>query len=64
MKNEIETINKGQEEMKNTFSEMKNTVKGMKSTLDEAEDCISELEEKGEINTQKKQQQQKEAQKV
>ena len=26
MKNDIETINKGQEEMKNTISELKNTV--------------------------------------
>ena len=64
MKKEIEIINKGQEEMKNKISEQKKTVKRIKSTLDEAEDCISELEEKGEINTQKKQQQQKEAQKV
>ena len=33
MKKEIETINKGQEEMKNTISELKNTVEGMKSRL-------------------------------
>ena len=45
MKKEIETINKGQEEMKNTISELKNTVEGMKSRLDEAEDRISELED-------------------
>ena len=38
MKKEIETINKGQEEMKNTISELKNTVEGIKSRLDEAED--------------------------
>ena len=38
MKKEIETINKSQEEMKNTISEWKNTVEGMKSRLDEAED--------------------------
>ena len=37
MKKEIETINKGQEEM-NTISELKNTVEGIKSRLDEAED--------------------------
>ena len=37
MKKEIETINKGQEEMKNTISELKNTVEGLKSRLDEAE---------------------------
>ena len=30
MKKEIETINKGQEEMKNTISELKNTVEGKK----------------------------------
>ena len=29
MKKEIGTINKGQEEMKNTISELKNTVKGI-----------------------------------
>ena len=46
MKMEIETINKGQEEMKNTISELKNTVQEIKSRLDEAEDWISELEDK------------------
>ena len=55
MKKEIETINKGQEEMKNTISELKNTVEGIKSRLNEAEDQISELEDKVEINTQKEQ---------
>ena len=38
MRKERETINKGQEEMKNIISELKNTVEGFKSTLDEAED--------------------------
>ena len=38
MKNEIKTINKGQEERKNTSSELKNTVEGIKSRLNEAED--------------------------
>ena len=38
MKKEIETINKGQKEMKNTTSKLKNTVEGIKSRLDEAED--------------------------
>ena len=33
MKKEIETINKGQQEVKNTISELKNTVEGMKSRL-------------------------------
>ena len=33
MKKEIETINKGQEEMKNTISELKNTVEGSKADL-------------------------------
>ena len=46
MKKEIDTINKGQEEMKNTISELKNTVEGIKSNLDEAEDQISELGDK------------------
>ena len=32
-KKEIETINKGQEEMKNTISELKNTVEGKKADL-------------------------------
>ena len=31
MKKEIETINKGQEEMKNAISELKNTVEGIKA---------------------------------
>ena len=38
MKKEIGTINKVQEEMKNTISELQNTVEGIKSRLDEAED--------------------------
>ena len=59
MKKEIQTINKGQEEMKNTISELKNTVEGMKSRLDEAEDRISELEDKVEKNTQKEQEKEK-----
>ena len=59
MKKEIETINKGQEEMKNTISELKNTVDGIKSMLDEAEDWISELEDKVEKNTQKEQEKEK-----
>ena len=46
MKKEIETINKGQEEMKNTISELKNRVEGMKSRLHEAEDRISKREDK------------------
>ena len=46
MKKEIEIINKGQEEMKNTISALKNTVEGMKSRLDEAQYQISELEDK------------------
>ena len=45
MKKEIETINKGQEEMKNTISEL-NTVEGIKSRLNEAEDWIGKLEDK------------------
>ena len=45
MKKEIETINKGQEEMKKTISELKNTVEGIKSRLYETEDLISKLEQ-------------------
>ena len=59
VKKEIETINKGQEERKNTISELKNTVEGIKSRLDEAEDWISELEDKVEKNTQKEQEKEK-----
>ena len=33
MKQEIKTIDKGQEEMKNTISELKNTVEGKKADL-------------------------------
>ena len=36
MKKEIETINKNQEEMKNTNSEIENTLEGSTSRLDEA----------------------------
>ena len=36
MKKEIETINKGQEEMKNIIFELKITVEGIKSRLNEA----------------------------
>ena len=50
MKKEIETINKGQKEMKNTISELKNTVERIKRRLDEAEDQISKLEDKVEKN--------------
>ena len=59
MKKEIETINKGQEERKDTISELKNTVEGIKSRLHEAEDCISDLEEKVEKNSQKEQEKEK-----
>ena len=59
MKKEIETINKGQEEMKNTISELKNTVEGIKSRLDDVEDWISELEDKVEKNTQNEQEKEK-----
>ena len=63
MKKEIETINKGQEEMKNTISELKNTVEGIKSRLDEAQDWNTELEDKVEKNIQTEQEKGKEAQK-
>ena len=55
MKKEIETINKGQEEMKNTISELKTIVEGINSRLDEAQDQISKLEDKVEKNTQNEQ---------
>ena len=58
-KKDVETINKGQEEMKNTISELKNTVEGIKSTLDEAEDPISKLEDKVEKNTKIEQEKEK-----
>ena len=51
MKKEIETINKGKEETKNTILELKNTVEGVKSRLDEAEDWTCKLEDKLEIKT-------------
>ena len=59
MKREIETINRGQEEMKNAISELKNTVEGIKSRLDEAEDWISRLEDMVDKNTQKEQEKKK-----
>ena len=38
IKKDIETMIKGQEEMKNTISDLKSIVEGIKSRLDEAED--------------------------
>ena len=58
MRKEIESINKYQEEMKNTLSE-KNTLEGFTSRLDEAEDQISEFNNKVERNTQVKEQHEK-----
>ena len=59
MKKEPKTINRGQEEMKNTILEPKNTVEGIKSRLNEGQDRISELEHKVEKNTQKEQEKEK-----
>ena len=59
MKKELETINKGQEEMKNTISELKNTAEGIKSRLNEAQDRICKLEDKVEKNTQNEQEKEK-----
>ena len=44
MKEEIEIMKKGQEEMRNTISNLKNTIEGIKNRLDE--DRISELKGK------------------
>ena len=52
MKKEIETINKNQEEMKNTIFEVTSTLEGITTRLDEAEGQICELEDKVEKNTQ------------
>ena len=62
MKKEIETINKGPEEMKNTISELKNTVEGIKSRLNEAEDWIRKLEDKVEKKLPQRARKGKEAQ--
>ena len=51
-KKNIETINKSQQEMRNT-TEMKNTVEGIKIRLCEAEEWISVLKDKSENNSQK-----------
>ena len=59
MKKAIQTINKGQEQMKITTFELKNTVEGIQSRLDEAEDWTSELEDKVEKNTQNEQDKEK-----
>ena len=59
MRKEIEIVNKGQEEMKNTISELKNILEGIKSKCDEAEDRISKLEDKVEKKTQKWQEKEK-----
>ena len=55
----METINKSQEEMKNTVSELKKTVEGIKIRLDEAENQVSELEDKVEKNSQEDQEKEK-----
>ena len=59
MKKEIDTINKSQEEMKNTISELQNTVEEIKIRLHETEDWISDLEDKVERNTQEEQEKEK-----
>ena len=46
MKNDIETLNKSQLDLKAAISEMKNTPEGIKSRLGETEDQISELGDK------------------
>ena len=56
MKKDIETIDKSQEDIKNTISELKNTGEGIKSRLDEAGNQISELDYQVEKNSQTEQQ--------
>ena len=63
MKKEIETVNEGQDKMKNTIPELKNTVEGIKSRLHEAEDRVSELGAKVEKNHPERVRKGKEAQK-
>ena len=53
---DTETIKKDQLEIKNAISEINNTLEGIKSRLYEAENQISDLEDKGERNTQAEQQ--------
>ena len=52
MKKDIETMKKDQLEMKNSISDIKNILEKTRSRLDDAEDCISNLEDKEEKNTQ------------
>nr|KAF6309712.1 hypothetical protein mPipKuh1_009162 [Pipistrellus kuhlii] len=47
-----EEMKKNQEEMKNDIATVKNSIESIKSRPEEAEDCISELEDKLEKNTQ------------
>ena len=54
----METINKGQEEMKNMISELKNIVEGIKGRPNEA-DKISDLENMVEKKTQNEQEKEK-----
>ena len=54
MKKEIENNNMNQEEMKNTITQLKNTGEGIKSRIDEPDDQISELEDKVEKKTLRK----------
>ena len=39
MKKEIETINKGQKEMKNTIYELKNIIEGITTDTTDKKDC-------------------------
>ena len=55
MKQDIETMNKNQEETKNTISEMKNKLEGIKSRQEKAKDKISKLENKVGKNSQAEQ---------
>ena len=59
MKKGIQTINKSQEEMKNSISELKNIVEGIEIKLHEVEDQISELKNEVEKNSQKEQEMEK-----
>ena len=59
MKKGIQTINKSQEEMKNSISELKNIVEGIEIKLHEVKDQISELKNEVEKNSQKEQEMEK-----
>ena len=56
---DLNSIEKIQSEMKDTFIEIKNNLQGNNSRVDEAENQINDLEHKEPVNNQSEQQEEK-----